>query len=156
MSNEKRNLVFLFVLCSLFFVHCSKTGFLEIRNTQTGLTLGRWTLDEYAEFAIEFIHSVNMSPVRETYQLKDRKILLQRVRLYSFGAGMSDLDEGLKLSRDKDAMIICGFNTSFNELNLIIGTFSDHVLFINNEIISLRELAGIPAGSNTHITLQYR
>ena len=88
--------------------------------------------------------------MRETFRVENKVIQPLAVRFYSFGAGMSgDLEEGQKLSRDGDAMIISGFNTSFKELNYIVGTVSDHVLFINGETVSMRELCG----KNAHITI---
>jgi len=132
----------------------SKASVLEIRDTGSGRVLGRWPLDERGEFAIEFIHSVNQSPVRETFRVEDGRLWLQGVRFYSFGAGIqSDLGEGQELSRDGDAMVISGFSASFRELNYIVG--SDHFLFINNEVISLREIAD-KFGGNAHITIRYR
>ena len=128
-------------------------GVLEIRNTASGRLYGRWQLEEYGEFAIEFVHSVNQSPVRENFRVKDGRLLLESVRFYSFGAGMqSNLEEGQVLSRDGDAMIISGFGISWKELHMIVGTVSDHLLFINSDVISLSELAG----RNAQITLRYR
>ena len=126
---------------------------LEIRNSATGRTYGRWSLEEGGEFAIEFIHSVNQSPVKETFYIEERMIRLRELRFYSYGAGMpSNLEEGQELSRDGDAMFITGFNTSFRELNFIVGTVSDHLFFINGEILSLRDLCG----KNAHITISLR
>ena len=126
---------------------------LEIRDSASGKVYGRWSLDETGEFAVEFVHSVNQSPVRETYKADGKKILPVSVRFYSFGAGMrSDLDEGQTLSRDGDAMVISGFSQSFPELNYIVGTVSDHLLLVNGETVSLRDLCG----RNAHITLRVR
>jgi hypothetical protein len=98
---------------------------------------------EDGEFSIEFVHSVNQSPVREFFRIEDGIIYPQRTRFYSFGAGMpSELEEGQRMIREGDEIIISGFNTSFKELNYIVGTVSDHVLFVNDEEISLRELCG--------------
>jgi len=149
--------ILLFITLTVLIVTCSsstsKTGILEIRDTNTGLVLGRWFLNEQDEFAIRFIHSVNQKPVQENFRIEDGMLRLQSVRFYSFGAGMqSDLYEGLIFNWDGDAMIISGFNSSFKELNLLIGTVSDHTLFINNEVISLWELAG---SRNAHITITY-
>ena len=73
----------------------------------------------------------------------------------SFGAGIpSDLEDGvstaLELSRDGEAMILSGFSTSFRELNFILGPASDHIIFINGEIISLTDLGG----NNAHINIR--
>ena len=126
---------------------------LEIRDSVSGRSYGRWHLEEDGEFAIEFIHSVNQSPVRETFVIEEGVIRLKKIRFYSFGAGIpSELEESWIISRDGDAMVISGFNTSFEEINFIVGTVSDHLFFINGETISLRELCG----RNAQITLSFR
>jgi len=146
---------------ALFFVSCQShktrhTGpVLEIRDAGSGKIYGRWPLEENEEFAIEFIHSVNQSPVREFFRAEDGMIRQLAVRFFSFGAGMqSDLEGGLTFSRDGDAMVLSGYKTSFKELNYIVGTVSDHLLFIydktNIETVSLRDLCG----RNAHITIR--
>ena len=126
---------------------------LEIRDTGSGKVYGKWRLEKAGEFSIEFVHSVNQSPVRETFAVEGGMIRPKTVRFSSFGAGMqSDLEEGQKLSRDGDAMIISGFNALFTELHYIVGTVSDHLLLINGETLSLRDLCG----RNAQITLRLR
>jgi len=123
---------------------------LVIKDTDSGRVYGKWLLEEKEEFAIEFVHSVNQSPVREYFLAENGNIRSFAVRFFSFGAGMqSDLMEGQTLSRDGDAMVISGLSASFKELNYIVGTVSDHVLIIKNEPVSLRELCG----KNAHITI---
>ena len=141
------------IAVAFFSVSCqSRKVVLEIRDAEAGKVYGRWPLEENGEFAIEFIHSVNQSPVREFFSAENGMIRLKAVRFYSFGAGMqSDLEGGLIMSRDGDAMIISGYNTSFKELNYIVGTVSDHLLFLNNKTISLRELCGKNAHINIHL-----
>ncbi|MCL2480294.1 MAG: DUF1850 domain-containing protein [Spirochaetaceae bacterium] len=126
---------------------------MEIKDNSSNRVYGKWAVDETKEFAIEFIHSVNQSPVQETFIIEGKMIRLLSVRFFSFGAGMqSDLYEGQKLSRDGDALVITGFNTSFRELNYIVGTVSDHLLYINDNVFSLRELCG----RNAHITIHLK
>ena len=126
---------------------------LVIKDAVSGKMKGRWVLNDGDEFAIEFIHSVNQSPVRETFKAEGGRIRAVSVRFHSFGAGMqSSLEEGQTMSRDGDAMIINGLNRSFAELNYIVGTVSDHVLIINAKTISLTALCG----KNAHITLRIR
>jgi hypothetical protein len=62
------------------------------------------------------------------------------------------LEAGQTMSRDGDAVLISGFSTSFKELNYIVGTVSDHLLIIKDEVISLRELCG----KNAHISVYVR
>jgi len=154
----------LIIAVALFSFSCQsrpnvhKGQVLEIRNSETGKVYGRWPLEENGEFSIEFIHSVNQSPVREYYRAENGMIRLFAVRFFSFGAGMkSDLDGGLSFSRDGDAMILSGYTTTFKdkELNYIVGTVSDHLLYIfdgtKNETVSLRDLCGRSAHINIHL-----
>jgi hypothetical protein len=141
--------------------------FLTVRDADTGRLYGRWplreTLPEEAgtaresapQFSVEFVHSVNNSPVRETFAVnRDGGISAVEARFYSFGAGMpSDLEDGLKLRRDGDALVLSGFaaaGTGRRELSYIVGTVSDHLLYINGETVSLRNLCG----RNAHIRIQ--
>jgi len=141
---------------AVFYVGCFKAEkgrALEIRDAGSGKIYGKWPLDRSGEFAIEFIHSVHQSPVRETFRFESGMIHPVSVRFDSFGAGMqSDLEEGQTLTLDGDAMVLAGFKTSFRALNYIVGTVSDHLLFINGETISLRELCG----RNAHITIRVK
>jgi len=145
-------------LFSAFYQSCQtrQNGvLLEIRDAETGKVYGKWPLEENGEFAVEFIHSVNQSPVREFYRVENGIIRLWAVRFFSFGAGMkSDLEGGLSISRDGDAMVISGYKTTFKdgELNYIVGTVSDHLLYINNETVSLRDLCG----RNAHINIRIK
>ena len=126
---------------------------LEICDAVSGKMYGKWPLEQNGEFSVEFVHSVHQSPVRETFQSDGRIIRPRLVRFSSFGAGMqSDVGEGQILTRDGDAMTISGFSTSFKELNYIVGTVSDHLLFINNETYSLRDMCG----RNAHITIRVK
>lgn len=60
------------------------------------------------------------------------------------------------MSWDGDALVITGFTQSFKELNYIVGTVSDHILYIHredrekSERISLRDRCG----KNAHIVIR--
>ena len=138
---------------AIYVGHFKGGPVLEIRDSASGKVYGKWPVKEKSEFAVEFIHSVNQSPVRETFKIEGRTIRPFSLRFFSFGAGMpSELGEGQELSRDGDALVINGFSTSFKELNYIVGTVSDHLLFINGETVSLRDLCG----RNGHITIRVK
>ena len=126
---------------------------LEIRDAASGKVYASWPLSEGGEFALEFIHSVNQSPVRESFAVRDGEIQALEARFFSFGAGMqSELEEGQRMIRDGEAMVITGLDRRFRELTLIVGTVSDQLLYINGETISLRELCG----KNAHIRMRVK
>ena len=140
------------VFCIIGF-NAGKIPALEIRNSESGRVYLRKPLIDDGKFSIEFIHSVNQSPVRETFRAENGMISIVSVRFASFGAGMrSDLEEGQTLIRDGEFLVITGFKTSYKALNYIVGTVSDHILYINDEIISLRELCG----RNAHIKIRIK
>jgi hypothetical protein len=64
----------------------------------------------------------------------------------------TSLEEGQKLTRDGEFLVITGFRESYKELNYIVGTVSDHLLYINNEEISLRDRCG----RNAHISIRVK
>jgi hypothetical protein len=101
-------------------------------------------MSEGDEFSVTFIHSVNKSPVTDVYELRGSKIFVVRTIYYSFGAGVqSEVGEEQVLEYGDDgSMIVSGFERQMDSLSYIVGTVSDHTLYINNESISLRELCG--------------
>ena len=95
-------------------------------------------------FSVEFIHSVNQTPVKDTYIIENGEIRAFSTTYRSFGAGVQTaLQEGQKITYDDNGnMIITGFDISYDPLRYIVGTVSDHILYINGEEISLRDTCG--------------
>lgn len=101
-------------------------------------------VEEGDEFSVEFIHSVNKSPVKDVYVIREGKIFVDRTIYSTFGAGVqTEILEGQTLSYDEQGnMIVSGFNMEFPKVECIVGTVYDHVLEIGGESISLTELCG--------------
>ena len=95
-------------------------------------------------FSVEFVHSVNKSPVRDIFVLRDGEIYADATIYSAFGAGVqTEIEDGQTLTFNEDGtMTVSGFNLHFPRVSYIVGTVSDHVLRINDEIISLRDLCG--------------
>ena len=109
---------------------------------------------EGAEFSVEFIHSVNKSPVKDVFKVADGKIVADRTIYSAFGAGVqTEIMEGQKLEFDDDGnMVVSGFGTVFPRVDYLVGTVSDHILEIQGESISLRDLCG----RNAHVYFELR
>ena len=95
-------------------------------------------------FSVEFIHSVNQTPLKDTYIIEDNQIRAYSTTYRSFGAGVQTaLEEGQTMTYDEDGnMVITGFDITYDPLRYIVGTVSDHILTINGNEISLRDLCG--------------
>ena len=95
-------------------------------------------------FSVEFIHSVNQTPLRDTYIIENGEIRAHSTLYRSFGAGVQTALEGdQKMTYDEDGnMIITGFDITYDPLRYIVGTVSDHILTLGGEEISLRDMCG--------------
>lgn len=117
---------------------------LILRNGKTGNILASYPMEEGGEFSVRFIHSVNKSPVEDRYRIENGGIVVYETAYYSFGAGVqTELEEGQTLTYAEDgAMIISGFDKPIADLSYIVSPVYDHILLVNGEEISLRQLCG--------------
>lgn len=117
---------------------------LVVYDADTGQVYGSWPVEDGTRFTVEFIHSVNKSPVKDEFETRGRDILAVRTIYSSFGAGVqTELRDGEKLEYDENGnMVVSGFDLKFERLNFIVGTVYDHVLAIGDDIVSLTELCG--------------
>lgn len=109
---------------------------------------------EGAEFSVEFIHSVNKSPVKDVFKVVNGELVADRTIYSAFGAGVqTEILDGQTLEFDEDGnMVVSGFGTVFPRVDYLVGTVSDHILEIQGESISLRDLCG----RNAHVYFELR
>ena len=117
---------------------------LVLKDSDTGKVFARLPVVDQGRFSIEFVHSVNQTPVTDVFMISNNEILPVETIFYGFGAGMqTEMDEGQHLIYNADgSMSITGFSQSLSQLNYIVGTVSDHILTINEKKMSLRDLCG--------------
>ena len=111
-------------------------------------------VDEGSEFSVEFIHSVNQSPVKDVFRIENGQIVADRTIYSAFGAGVqTEIEDGQTLEFDEDGnMVVSGFDIVFPRVDYLVGTVSDHILEIQGESISLRDLCG----RNAHVYFEVR
>jgi len=116
---------------------------LELKDTKTGEIYGSFRLEDNT-FSVTFVHSVNKSPVTDIYEVRDGSIFMTGTVYYGFGAGVPTELEGEQTLTygENGEMIISDMDLKIPNLVYVVGTVSDHVLTINNEEISLRDLCG--------------
>ncbi len=127
----------------IFLIRPSYT--LVLRNASTGEEYGKYPMKMGERFSVEFIHSVNKSAVRDYYEIRENgEIYVVETHYYGFGAGVqTELNPGEELEYGEDgSMMIKNIDKPVPNLVYVVGTVSDHVLRINDEEISLRELCG--------------
>ena len=98
-------------------------------------------LDKNDFFSVEFIHSVNNSPVIEYYKFDDQNnIYVYKTVYYNFGAGVpTELNGHETLSYSDDgAIIIDNIDKKIDNLTYYLSNIYDHILKINDgESISM-------------------
>ena len=127
---------------------------LVLADSENGRIYASFEVEEGSEFAVEFIHSVNKSPVKDVFVIRDGKIVADKTVYSAFGAGVqTEIEDGQRLEYDKDGnMVVSGFDIVFPRVKYIVGTVSDHLLYIQDEAISLTDLCG----KNAHIYFELR
>lgn len=116
---------------------------LVIREGETKKILWAKPVGEGQLLSISFVHSVNQSPITESYQVAGEEFLFHELRFQTFGAGMqTELYEGERFHQEGEDMIISGGTRSFSSLHYIVGTISEHVLTISEEELPLGETFG--------------
>jgi len=132
-----------FLLATILFNR--QADLLEIVDAKTGEVFLSERVRTGDEFSVEFIHSVNKSPVEDFYQIREDGIYVTKTKYYGFGAGVqTELEDGQRLEYEDNgsSMVITGIDKKMDNLQYIVGTVSDHLLRIGNKEISLRDSCG--------------
>ena len=126
------------ILLSLLYT----TPYLVLTNDHSGRILLVQRINEGDEFAVSFIHSVNISPVQEIYQVQQGQIVLTALEFYAFGAGMpTDLEAGQTLVHlPAGGMRIEGFERTITDLRYMVDYIADLTLHLGAKNISLASL----------------
>lgn len=134
----------LLAVAAAFLVWSRSGWYLTLRST-SGELYARYPVKNGDWFSVEFIHSVNKSPLTDFYEIEDHEIYVEKTVYYGFGAGVqTEIEPGQTLTcGDDGSMIVTGFHKRMDQLQYIVGTVSDHWLVVNDsEQISLRDLCG--------------
>ena len=68
--------VMIFITAAAFLPGCSPGGTsLVLSNADSGQVYATYPVENGDTFAVEFIHSVNKSPVRDVYEIREGEIL---------------------------------------------------------------------------------
>lgn len=134
----------IFITAAAVSVKALSAEYLVLYDSDTGKVHITEKAEEGLMFSVEFIHSVNQTPLRDTYIIENGEIRAHSTLYRSFGAGVQTALEGdQKMTFDEEGnMIITGFDITYDPLRYIVGTVSDHILTLGGEEISLRDMCG--------------
>lgn len=134
----------IFITAAAVFIKTASAEYLVLYNADTGERYIAEKAEEGMMFSVEFIHSVNKTPVKDTFIIENGEIRAYSTTYRSFGAGVQTaLEGGQKMTYDEQGnMIITGFDITYDPLRYCVGTVSDHILTLGGEEISLRNMCG--------------
>ena len=138
----------------LFYKYNEKQR-LYLFNDNNNFLLDIYEFDDKKDFSIQFIHSVNNSPVIDYYTIDDNNnIIITQTTYYGFGAGVqTELNNNEKIKYGNNGeMTVTNINKIISPLVYIVGTVSHHTMNINNNSIILDE----KYGRNTHIRFEIK
>jgi hypothetical protein len=97
-----------------------------------------------SEFALGFIHSVELSPVWDYFRVDDSyRIILYETTIRSFNTGLpSTLTGEEKLHRERDGFRISGVNRVLPSIDLWVHEKTDNTLKVKDDSLKLYSLAG--------------
>ncbi len=103
------------------------------------------------EFALAFIHSVEMTPVYEYYRIdSDGSLVLYETRYSSYGAGLpSEPGEGFQT---ENGQFVVKMTRKFGEISLRVSHINGHGILFKDKSIMFKEIAS----ENELITLRAR
>ena len=97
-----------------------------------------------SEFALGFIHSVELSPVWDYFRIDDSyRIILYETAVRSFNTGLpSTLTGEERLHRERDGYRISGVNRVLPSIDLWVHERTGNTLKVRDESLKLYSLAG--------------
>ena len=136
--------IMIFITAAAFAINMLSKEYLVLYDSDTGARYITEEAEDGLMFSVEFIHSVNQTPVKDTFIIENKQIKAYSTTYRSFGAGVqTSLDEGQTMTYDDDGnMVITGFDITYDPLRYVVGTVSDHILTVGGEEISLRDTCG--------------
>ena len=121
------------LLLTALFLTSHRGWYLTVRDAHSGAEYGRWRVEPGEEIGLGFIHSVNLYPLLDVFEVGEDGVLYAETTIYyQFGAGVqTELNQGETFSVGEDgALIVDNIHKPFEELSSSAGGFSDRTLLL--------------------------
>ena len=138
------------VIAAALLILSQRSGwYLVVTDARTGQEAARYPLEAGDQFAVGFIHSVNLRPLVDVYQISDDHQMYAEETIYNqFGAGVqTQVNEGETMTIGSDNAIVVGsIHQLFEEFTCSVGVVSDRTLMLGDihpEYDVLKDLIGV-------------
>ncbi|GAB6100195.1 hypothetical protein JCM16358_20740 [Halanaerocella petrolearia] len=103
-----------------------------IKEADSGQVVWQKSTTDKMRFAIEYIHSVERTPVWDYFQIKQDQIWLVGTKYESYGAGLPFLNKNKYIIAD-DKFEIKEIDKKLDEIPLRVSDYARHKLIIGNK-----------------------
>ena len=138
MTKKLRYLLIIIFLIVIGFLGI-KSRVLVVEEAATGEVIHQQQIHKELKFAIQYIHSVERTPVWDYFKTKEDQIVLKATKYESYGAGLPFLNQNDYIVKN-DKFIIDNINTNLREIPVRISDYAKHKLLINNQVYKLYKL----------------
>ena len=113
-----------------------------------------WAISAGERFEVEFIHSLNLSPVIDVFQWTGNELLLVESKFHTFGAGIPGTADypGSELLHEGDHFRLIGIDIEMDRLPILTQEISNHRVSFGQREAFLVELVG----SGQSVTIEVR
>jgi hypothetical protein len=127
---------------------------LVVSRADDGEILAAFPVDQGETIQIGFTHSVNLSPVKDIYEINENYMILRATVFQTYGAGIPILDDGIgtEFRSTPEGFEITGIDLPRTEVPILLQTVPDHILYYRQSPVRLLDLAG--SGSLIHIGIR--
>lgn len=124
--------IIIFLAIFIFFIPIFER--FTISDGKTGNVVYLGSIEDFKDFYISFIHSVNRTPVNEYYRIENGRFVVYKTTFYSYGAGMPDGSDNPKANiKFVDGKVeIDNIDRNLREFTVLVGTFANHTLHAAN------------------------
>lgn len=131
LSRLKRVLFISFIIIFIFLVLPIKV--LKATNFESGNYLKSWIISGQNKFSVIYTHSVELTPVIETYSVDKKQIILEETIFKSYGAGLPS-STPYRFEIISDGFRIYDINLVIEDLVYRTGAVrANHILKIGND-----------------------
>ncbi|CAJ1004060.1 hypothetical protein QO009_003378 [Brevibacillus aydinogluensis] len=115
---------------------------LVIRDTETNRLVWSSQIADDGTFAIRWTHSINRTPVVETYRVQNGQIILSELTFQDYGIGMeTQLADDEQLISENGLFRIVNMHRAYPALHLFIGQVrANHTLLFSGREIPLADV----------------
>lgn len=100
-------------------------------------------------FVIRYNHSVNRSEVDDTIERSGSNLIVRSSLYQTFGAGIPIGDDiingksaGTSITVTEKGLLLDGIDTTYKEINLLTGTYSNHRIITDGRQYILKDIVG--------------